>query len=183
MAEDIRTLLRSHLHVTDEIVLVGYDIRAIVAISHASHHRDEVSHPVAIDTIVPGNTVSRRLRGDPRAVGTRPFIRRGMWRMLVQGRERVYVQHMIDVRIGDPTAISSEDFNTYVGAYAAPGALRAAFELYRAFDENGRSLEATLSERGKLPTPTFAVGGEPTGLGSVMAEMMREIAEPSQALW
>ena len=64
-----------------------------------------------------------------------------------------------------------------MGAYAAPGALRAAFELYRAFDENGRSLEETLSERGKLPTPTLAVGDEPTGLGSVMTETMREIAE------
>jgi hypothetical protein len=54
--------------------------------------------------------------------------------MLVQGRERPYLQNMIGVRIYDPEAIGPEDFDRYVRAYEAPGAMRAGFELYRAFD-------------------------------------------------
>lgn len=177
MAEDVHTLLREHLRVTEEIVLVGHDIGAIVGIAYASQHRDEVSHLVAIDTVVPGTAVFKRMRGDPRGWHVAFHSARDVAEMLVQGRERAYLQHIIGVRIGDPTAISFEDFDTYVRAYESPGAMRAAFELYRTFDEDGHHLEATLAKSGKLATPTLAIGGELTGLGSVMTEMMREVAE------
>jgi pimeloyl-ACP methyl ester carboxylesterase len=84
---------------------------------------------------------------------------------------------MIDVRIFDPSAISADDFEIYVSAYEAPGAMRAAFELYRAFDDDARSIRGALAEGGKIMAPVLALGGERSGLGSVMADMLREVAE------
>jgi pimeloyl-ACP methyl ester carboxylesterase len=60
--------------------------------------------------------------------------------------------------------------------------MRAAFECYRAFDEDARLLRAVLARNGKLKMPTLAVGGEMSALGPVMTEMMQEIAERVDAV-
>jgi hypothetical protein len=70
-----------------------------------------------------------RMRGDPRGWHAAFHSARDIAEFLVHGRERAYVRHMIDVRIFDPSAISADDFEIYVSAYEAPGAMRAAFEL------------------------------------------------------
>jgi hypothetical protein len=93
-----------------------------------------------------------------RAVGRPRLVRRDIAERLVQGRERVYLQHMIEVRIFDPSAIAPEDFDAYVRACEAPGAMRAAFELYRAFDEDGAMLQDSLRKGGKLKMPVLTVG-------------------------
>jgi pimeloyl-ACP methyl ester carboxylesterase len=77
----------------------------------------------------------------------------------------------------DPSAISSGDFDHYVRAYEAPGAMRAAFELYRAFEEDGAAVRTALADSGKLRIPTLAVDGEQGGLGRWMPDMLRELAE------
>jgi hypothetical protein len=59
----------------------------------------------------------------------------------------------------------------------APGAMRAAFELYRAFDEDARSLRGALADNGKLRIPTLGVTGEMSGIAQTMAETLREIAD------
>jgi pimeloyl-ACP methyl ester carboxylesterase len=81
------------------------------------------------------------------------------------------------IRVFDPSAISPDDFDDYVRAYEVPGAMRAAFELYRTFDGDGRALRAALAEGGKLSVPTLAVTGEMSGLGEAMPEMVREIVD------
>jgi hypothetical protein len=49
--------------------------------------------------------------------------------VLVAGRERPYLQTFFNARSSDPSAIGEVDVATYVSAYAAPGAMRAGFEL------------------------------------------------------
>jgi pimeloyl-ACP methyl ester carboxylesterase len=60
---------------------------------------------------------------------------------------------------------------------AAPGALRAGFELHRAFDEDVAAHRALLAANGKLTLPVLAVGGQASTTGPLMAQMMREVAE------
>jgi pimeloyl-ACP methyl ester carboxylesterase len=177
MAEDIQKLLREHLEIIGPLIMVGRDIGGMLAASYALRYREEVSHLVVIDTPLPGTPVFDRMRGDPRGWHAAFHSARDIAETLVQGRERAYLQHMIGVRMFDPSAISPEDFDTYVGAYEAPGAMRAAFELYRAFDEDARALRAALADHGKLRIPTLAVTGEMSGLAQTMAETMREIAD------
>jgi pimeloyl-ACP methyl ester carboxylesterase len=177
MAADIKALLRDDLHVAGRILLVGHDVGAIVAAAYALAHRDEVSHLALVDAPLPGTQVFDRMRGDPRGWHAAFHSARDVAEMLVQGRERAYLQHMIGVRIFDPSAISASDFDDYVRAYEAPGAMRAAFELYRAFDQDGQDLRRALEIGGKLDIPTLCVSGAMSGLGPIMGEMVGELAK------
>ena len=67
--------------------------------------------------------------------------------------------------------------DVYVAAYEAPGAMRAGFEVYRAFDQDARDNRAALDADGKLTVPVLAVGGERSTTGPLMGEMVREVAE------
>lgn len=83
----------------------------------------------------------------------------------------------ISRRIYDPSGISDRELDLYASAYTAPGAMRAGFELYRAFDRDIEDNRAALAQNGKLTMPVLAVGGEASTKGPLMAEMMREVAE------
>ena len=73
-------------------------------------------------------------------------------------------------------AIREHDLDLYASAYAAPGALRAGLELYRAFDQDIEDNRALLAVHGKLAAPVLAVGGQDSTTGPLMADMMREVA-------
>src|SRR5258708_40050120 len=85
-----------------------------------------------------GTAVFDRLRTDPRVWHFAFHTVRDLPEMLVAGRERQYLQAFYNVRCFDPSAISEADLDLYASAYAAPGAMRAGFDLYRAFDQDRR---------------------------------------------
>lgn len=176
VAADVDTLVREHLQIRDPIILVGHDVGGIAAVVYALDHRQQVSQLVVIDTIIPGTQMFERMRGDPRGWHAAFHSARDVAELLVQGRERAYLQHMIEVRIFDPSAISREDFEVYVHAYEAPGAMRCAFEMYRAFDEDAAIIKDALSSGGRLQMPVLGVGGAMSGLGPVMRDMLAELA-------
>ena len=91
------------------------------------------------------------------------------------GRERQYLQVFFG-RCFDPSAIEEADLGVYVSAYSAPGAMRAGFEVYRAFDRDAEDNRAVLARNGKLSVPVLAVGGEISTSGPLVEEMMREVA-------
>jgi pimeloyl-ACP methyl ester carboxylesterase len=177
MAGDIQALVRKHARAEGPIVLVGHDIGAMVALAYAFRFRDDLSHLVLIDAPLQGTTLMDQMKGDPRGWHVGFHGARDIAELLVQGRERAYLQYMIGVRIFDPSAISPTDFDAYVRAYQAPGAMRAAFEAYRAFDEDATTIREALAKGGKLKTPTLAISGEAGGLGLAMPDMLRELAE------
>jgi pimeloyl-ACP methyl ester carboxylesterase len=177
MAGDIQALVRKHAMADGPIVLVGHDIGAMVALAYAFRFRDELSHLVLIDAPLQGTTLMDQMKGDPRGWHVGFHGARDIAELLVQGRERAYLQYMIGVRIFDPSAISPTDFDAYVRAYEAPGAMRAAFEAYRAFEEDAVAVRAALAKGGKLKTPTLAIGGAAGGLVHAMPGMLRELAE------
>jgi pimeloyl-ACP methyl ester carboxylesterase len=177
MAEDIHQLLRQHLRIHGPVVLVGHDIGLMIAYAYAQAHRDDVSHLVLMDAPLPGTAVFDRLRTDPRVWHFAFHSARDVAEMLVAGRERQYLQAFFNARIFDPSAISEADLETYVSAYAAPGAMRAGFEVYRAFDRDAEDNRAALRRNGKLTIPVLAIGGATSTSGPHVEEMMREVAE------
>jgi pimeloyl-ACP methyl ester carboxylesterase len=107
--------------------------------------------------------------------------------MLVARREPQYLQTFFNVRNFDPSAI---DLETYVSAYSAPGAMRAGFELYRAFEQDAADNREILRRNGKLTIPVLAIAGEISNSGPLLEEMMREVADnvtaarvPATAHW
>jgi pimeloyl-ACP methyl ester carboxylesterase len=183
MAEDIHRLLRRHLEIQGQIAVVGHDIGLMVAFAYAEAHRDEVSHLVVMDAPLPGTAVFDRLRTDPRVWHFAFHGARDIAEMLVAGRERQYLQAFFNARCFDPSAISEADLDIYTSAYTAPGAMRAGFELYRAFDRDAEDNHDALNRNGKLTMPVLAVGGAISTSGPVVEEMMREVAEDVTGLW
>lgn len=177
MAEDIHRLLRQHLQIEGSVAVVGHDIGLMIAYAYAQAHRDEVSHLVVMDAPLPGTAVFDRLRTDPRVWHFAFHSARDVAEMLVAGRERQYLQAFFNARIFDPSAISESDLDLYVSAYAAPGAMRAGFELYRAFDRDAEDNRDALRRHGKLTMPVLAMGGTSSTSGPLVEEMMREVAE------
>jgi pimeloyl-ACP methyl ester carboxylesterase len=177
LAADVRLLLREHLGVDGPVVVCGHDIGLMVAYAYAQAYREELSHLILVDAPLPGTQVFDRLRSDPRVWHFAFHGARDVAEMLVAGRERPYLQAFFGARVFDPSAISDEDLDVYVSAYSAPGAMRAGFELYRAFDRDADDNRAALERNGKLTVPVLAVGGEISTSGALVEEMMREVAE------
>ena len=177
MAGDVHRLLREHLGIEEPVVLVGHDIGLMVAYAYAQAYRDAVSHLAVVDAPLPGTAVFDRLRSDPRVWHFAFHGARDVAEMLVAGRERQYLQAFFTARVFDPSAISAEDLDVYVAAYSAPGAMRAGFEVYRAFDRDAADNRAALARNGKLTIPVLAVGGAISTSGALVEEMMREVAE------
>jgi pimeloyl-ACP methyl ester carboxylesterase len=176
LAGDVQRLVREHLGVDGPVAVCGHDIGLMVAYAYAQAYRDEVSHLIVVDAPLPGTQVFDRLRSDPRVWHFAFHGARDVAEMLVAGRERPYLQAFFGARVFDPSAISDEALDVYVSAYSAPGAMRAGFELYRAFDRDAADNRAALARNGKLTVPVLAVGGEISTSGALVEEMMREVA-------
>jgi pimeloyl-ACP methyl ester carboxylesterase len=177
IATDINALLKEHLKVTTPVRMVGHDIGLMVAYAFTQTYRDSVSHLVVMDAPLPGTTVFDRLRSDPRVWHFAFHGARDIPEMLVAGHEREYIKSFFDARILNPAAFSEEDLNIYASAYRAPGAMRAGFELYRAFDQDAADNRAALNHNGKLKIPVLAMFGALSNTGSGVEEMMREVAD------
>jgi pimeloyl-ACP methyl ester carboxylesterase len=177
MANDIHHLLRRHLQIEGPIAMVGHDIGLMVAYAYAQLFREEVSHLVVMDAPIPGTAVYDRLRADPRIWHFSFHNVRDLPELLVAGRERQYLKAFYDARFFDPSAISEEEIDAYASAYSAAGAMRAGFELYRAFDRDAEDNRAALHRNGKLTMPVLAVGGAVSTTGPLMEEMLREVAD------
>jgi pimeloyl-ACP methyl ester carboxylesterase len=175
MAADIRALLRDHLAIEGPVIVAGHDIGLMIAYAYAQAYRNEVSHLVAMDAPLPGTAVFDRLRADPRVWHFAFHGARDVPEMLVAGRERQYLQMFFVARCFVP--IEDADIDVYASAYSAPGAMRAGFEVYRAFDQDAEDNRAALERHGKLTIPVLAVGGEISTSGPLVEEMMREVAE------
>lgn len=173
MARDIHGVLRRHLQIDGPVILVGHDIGLMVAYAFAQAYRQDVSHLVIMDAPLPGTSVFDRLRANSRLWHFAFHNARDIAEMLVAGRERQYLQAFFYARSFNPSEI---DLETYATAYAAPGAMRAGFELYRAFDQDAEDNRTALRENGKLTIPVMAVWGTISNSGPLLEEMMREVA-------
>jgi pimeloyl-ACP methyl ester carboxylesterase len=118
-----------------------------------------------------------RVRANPRVWHFGFHSARDVAEALVAGRERLYLQAFFAARIFNPAALDASDLDHYAEAYAAPGAMRAAFELYRAFEQDAIDNQQALRANGKLTIPVLAVWGAISNSGPLLADMMGEVAD------
>jgi pimeloyl-ACP methyl ester carboxylesterase len=182
MAGDIHRLLHEHLRIDEPAVIAGHDIGLMVAYAYAQRFPDAVSRLVLMDAPLPGTRVFDELLTDPRVWHFAFHGARDIAETLVAGRERQYIQYFVGARIFNPAAITADDLDVYVSAYAAPGAMRAGFEVYRAFGRDAEDNRAMMRENGKLGMPVLALGGAISTTGAVIEEMVREVADDVTAV-
>jgi len=149
--------------------VVEHDIGLMVAYAYAAQYPTEVDRIVLMDAFLPG-------------VGnwTTVWLLRDLWHFhfygvtplkLVAGRERIYFEHFWNDFASDPThSVPEADRRFYARAYAQPGAMRAGFEVFRAFEQDAKDF-AELSKN-KLTIPMLVLTGEKAS-GEFLIEQAR----------
>ena len=183
MAADIAVLLTDVLGVDRPVTMVGNDIGMMVAYAFGSEFPHLVERLVLMEAVLPGTAAYDRAVGTPKLVGA------PMWHFffhnagddlaeaLTAGRERLYLRHFYDRHAFDPGAIGPADLDRYADDFSVAGAMRAGFEIYRAFDQDAVDNRAALASTGKLRTPVLALGGEASFFPTIAAEMVGEFVE------
>lgn len=171
MAADIRALVH-HLGAS-RLHLVGRDIGVMVAYAYAAQWPDEVQTLAMLDVPIPATPAwnDAKSKADPELWHFGLFQQRDIAEMLVKGHEYEFIRDFYRKRAFRP--VPDNDIAVYARAYAAPGGLRAGFELYRAFPEDERRFAEF--EKHKLPMPVLALAGDKSN-GMIEMAMAREIA-------
>jgi pimeloyl-ACP methyl ester carboxylesterase len=156
----------------EQVDLICHDIGNMVGYAFAAQYPDRVARFVLMDAPLPGIGPWEEILKSPLLWHFRfggPDMER-----LVTGRERIYLDRFWNEFSADPAAFSESAREHYAKLYAQPGAMRAGFAQFAAFDQDALDNEVFLA-KGKLTMPILAVGGEKS-FGPTMAVVMRATA-------
>jgi len=175
MAEDIHALVQS-LGLR-EVSLVGHDIGLMVAYAYAAQHPQEVKRIALMDAFLPGIGAWRNV-----------WLLRDKWHFnfygetplrLVQGRERIYLDHFWNDFAARPEhSIPESDRRLYTKAYAQPGHMKAGFEYFHAFTQDAADFE--MFAKTPLGMPMLVLSGQQAS-GSFLIEQARLVDSDVQA--
>lgn len=170
MADDVHALAESLK--LDKVRIVGHDIGLMVAYAYAAKFPQSVERVVLMDAFLPGI-------GNWKDV----WLLRDLWHFhfygktplaLVSGRERIYFEHFWNDFAADPKhSVPEADRRLYTQAYAKPNAMRAGFEVFRAFEQDAVDFAAL----GKTPLsmPMLVLTGEKAS-GEFLIQQARLVA-------
>jgi haloacetate dehalogenase len=157
MAADIAEVIQT-LGISP-VVLIGHDRGARVAHRFALDHPSLLTHLVLLD-IAPTYEIFERM--DQHSARTRWHwlfhLVRDLPEALVAGREEIYLRWCYRAWALNPAAIEEEAVQEYVRCFRQPGAMRAAFEDYRA----GATVDLEHDEADrhkKIAVPTLVLWG------------------------
>jgi pimeloyl-ACP methyl ester carboxylesterase len=160
IANDLASL-SAHLGLKD-ITVVGHDWGAVYGYVYAASHRDQVSALGIVEMVLPGVGIMEQAMS-PAPHGN--FL----WHMgfqsvpdlpelLIQGKERPYLQWFYEHFAYDPTAIGAADLDEYVAAITQVGALRAGLAVYQDYFTIAEQVAAHAKK--PLTIPVRAFGGQ-----------------------
>ncbi|TSC27397.1 alpha/beta fold hydrolase [Corallococcus sp. Z5C101001] len=170
MARDMRALVKKLGF--DKVSVVGHDIGLMVAYAYAAQFPDEVERLAVLDAFLPGiepwsDQVMRR-------TDVWHFSFNGPTaEKLVQGRERIYLDHFWTDMAANAQAIGEAERQAYTRAYAAPGRLHSTWGYFQAFDQDKKDFRELA--RNKLPMPVLVIGGDKS-MGEPLTAQMRAVA-------
>jgi pimeloyl-ACP methyl ester carboxylesterase len=153
--------------------VIAHDIGNMVAFALAAHHPQRVTRLVLMDAPVPGVGPWDEILKNPLLWHFRfggPDMER-----LVAGRERIYLDRFWNEFSAGPKRFGEASRRHYARLYARPGAMRAGFLQFAAFDQDALDNRAFLAA-GRLKMPLLAVGGD-RSFGATMAAVMRAAAD------
>jgi pimeloyl-ACP methyl ester carboxylesterase len=171
MAQDIHALVAALG--LGKVRLAGHDIGLMVAYAYAAQYPAEIERIVLMDAFLPGV-------GDWHNV----WLLRDLWHFhfygktplaLVEGRERIYFEHFWNDFAADPDhSVSESDRQFYAESYGQPDAMRAGFEVFRAFEQDGKDFAGFAKT--KLAMPMLVLSGEKAS-GDFLITQGRLVAE------
>lgn len=155
MARDVRELMSGLGY--SKVSLVGHDMGTMVAYAYAVQFPAEVKSITLMDAYLPG-------------VGewTKAGLVRDEWHLhffgktpqaLVQGRERIYLEHFWNDFAADPgKSLPEADRKIYAAEYARPNHVRAGMEWFRVLDQDAREFHEFAAK--PLTIPMLVLTGE-----------------------
>ena len=152
--------------------LVTHDIGNMVGYALAAQYPDRVTRFIIMDAPLPGIGPWEEVLKNPLLWHFRfggPDMER-----LVAGRERIYLDRFWNEFSADPKSFSEAAREHYARLYSQPGAMRAGFNQFAAFDQDAIDNKVFVAQ-GKLNMPVLAIGGEKS-FGTTMAVVMRAAA-------
>jgi pimeloyl-ACP methyl ester carboxylesterase len=169
-ARDVRAVLRG-LDIRGPAAIVGHDLGAMVAYAYAAQFPADTERLVVMDAPIPGlGPWDEIIRS------------RALWHFsfggpdaerLVAGRERIYLDRLWNEFSSDPAKIDEATRRHYAESYAQPGAMRAGFAQFAAFDRD--ALDNRYFAQTRLTMPVLAMGGEKS-FGATMPVVMQAAA-------
>jgi pimeloyl-ACP methyl ester carboxylesterase len=171
MAQDIHAL--AAMLGLKRIRICGHDIGLMVAYAYGAQFPAEVDRIALMDAFLPGvgkweNVWLLHDKWHFNFYGETPL-------KLVKGRERTYFEHFWNDFAANPKkSVPERDRRFYAKSYAQPGAMRAGFEVFRAFEQDGKDFAGLA--RTKLPMPMLVLTGEKAS-GEFLIEQGRLVAD------
>lgn len=99
---------------------------------------------------------------------------------MVNGRERVFLEHVWQSFGGDLSKFREEEKRMYAQGYAQPGVMRDAFEYFKAFEPTDAADNRNFAKT-KLPMPLLVIEGE-KGMNGVLAIQAALISDHVKAI-
>ena len=178
MAGDLHALLYDHLNLTGPVTVVGHDVGMQVAYAFARRFPNRTERLVVMEAPLPGTIAYDTALGDTDRLWHFQFHRApDVPELLTAGREQLYLERFYQDLAFDTEAIGLDAVARYVRAFSRPGAMRAGFELYRAYPADAERNRADLGRDGKLLMPVLALAGAASAFASFTEGMMHEVAE------
>ena len=168
MARDMRALMTGLGY--GEVSLVGHDIGMMVAYAYAAQFPGEVRRIVLLEAMLPG--VGEWQRAWPRDQWHLQFYGKTP-EALVQGRERIYLEHFWNDFAADPAkSIPEADRKVYAAEYARPNHVHAGMEWFRMLDADAKEFHEYAAK--PLTMPMLVLTGE-KGSGEVLIKQAQLI--------
>ena len=165
LAADLHQLVTAHLGIREKVHVIGHHIGGMVAYAYASRYPEATASCVWAECPLPGTQQYERLK---HSEGCWHFTFHNVYALpeaLVQGRDRIYLQHFYERLGATAGAIAEADVDHYAAHFAKAGALRARFDLYQRW----------IAEKGKCPVPALALIGSGSFLASGAEKMLKEV--------
>ncbi|MCU1266504.1 MAG: hypothetical protein JWM21_2822 [Acidobacteria bacterium] len=177
-AVDIHELVKSLGY--KDIYLVGHDIGMMVAYAYAAQFPAEVKKLALLDAPIPGvGDVWEKIYTTP-ALWHFHFVNSPIALELVNGRERIFLEHVWQSFGGDLSKFGEEEKRMYAQGYSQPGVMRDAFEYFKAFEPTDAADNRNFA-RTKLPMPLLVIEGE-KGMNGLLAIQAALISDHLKAI-
>jgi len=171
-AVDIHELVKSLGY--ERIDLVGHDIGLMVAYAYAAQYPNEVEKLALLEAPIPGiGQIWEQIYSNP-VLWHFHFVKSPIALDLVKGRERLFLEHFWQTLSGNPKSMTEAERQMYARSYAQDGAMRAAFEYFKAFDDQDAKDNRQFATN-KLPMPLLIIAGD-KAMGDTLAIQAREVA-------
>jgi pimeloyl-ACP methyl ester carboxylesterase len=151
----------------DHPYIVGHDLGGQVAFAFVQQYPKAARGAMILDTTLPGIAGWNESLNGPSVWHVGFMQAPGLAEQLVEGRQGVFLRYFF--QFAKFTAVERQHYRAVYGTSAA---IKAAFEMYRAFPENEKTATA---KRGPNPTPVVIATGEKSPFANFAAKMADDL--------